>query len=74
MTVTVLEIVKKYLEDRGFDGLYHKFGCCCLLEDLMICDGESWDIRQCQPGYQQLCNCGEHELHVGPEQQLEVKT
>lgn len=51
--MTVKEIVKKYLEENGFDGL-----CCdrcsgCALGDLMNCDLGKPD---CKPGYGHDCD------------------
>lgn len=71
--MTILEIIKKYLEDRGFDGLYHKWGCKCLLDDLLACNGASWDIQYCQPGYKQACKCGEDcGFHIGAEREAKA--
>ena len=43
-----MEIVRKYLEDNGYDGLYHECDCACDMKDLFAC-GE--DISECKPGY-----------------------
>jgi len=42
------EIVKKYLEENGYDGLYCHGECGCLLDDLAPCDS---DFTSCEPGY-----------------------
>ena len=64
----VKEIVKKYLEDRGFDGLYHSGrDCSCAYrykDEFMACD----EPNECRPGYVRECNhdiCdGEYEYCV----------
>lgn len=45
--MTVHEIVKKYLIENGYDGLYTD-DCGCLVEDLMPC---SCDCSYCNAGY-----------------------
>jgi len=46
--MTVKEIVKKYLEDKGYDGLVDPlFSCTCNLNNLMWC-GEDY-ITECMP-------------------------
>jgi hypothetical protein len=42
--MTAREIIKKYLEDNGYDGLFYAQGeCSCQLNDLMPC-GEIYDM------------------------------
>lgn len=41
------EIIKKYLDDNGYDGLCHD-ECGCLKDDLYPC-GECFDV--CKPGH-----------------------
>lgn len=55
-------IVKEYLEENGFDGLYSE-ECACLKDDLMDCGGPCYN---CEPGYRNPCDCGEHDWHIGP--------
>jgi len=43
----VKEIVKEYLKDHGYDGLYHDSDCGCTFGDLMCCEA-SYD--DCRPG------------------------
>lgn len=46
------DIVKKYLIDHGYDGLYHpdpELECGCCLSDLAPCNNLS---EKCKPGYQ----------------------
>ena len=53
---TVKEIVKKYLEENGYGGLWNggelEEPCGCFLDDLIPC-GEPCD--ECQPGYEREC-------------------
>lgn len=66
--MTVADILKKWLEDNGYDGLWRDgyYYCCCRVEDLMPCEGEG-DVMDCQPGYIQECDCGEGcDYHIGP--------
>lgn len=44
---TVIEIVKNYLEENGYDGLCNQ-ECGCLTGDLVPCDS---DFSFCVPGY-----------------------
>lgn len=46
--ITVKEIVKKYLEDNGYDGLFSEYECGCLNDDLILCQD---DCLNCKPGY-----------------------
>jgi hypothetical protein len=70
-TINVKQIVKKYLIDNGFDGLFTN-DCGCKIDDLMPCSyGE-----ECQPGY--LCKCnpktcrfGNCEWHIGEKKDKE---
>jgi len=71
--MTVREIVEKYLEDNGYDGLYNTDKeCACSLSDLIpCCDG----FHDCEPGHEVPCpavsggecpyNCsGEYDYHM----------
>lgn len=52
--MNVLSIVKFYLAEKGFDGLYNMDGdCACDVTDLspMSCMTE-----ECKPGYREKCN------------------
>lgn len=61
--MTVLEIVKKYLEDNGFDGLYNSdLECACEKDHLEPCCEMS---PEREAGYKYPCDCGEHDFHVG---------
>ena len=48
----VRDIVKKYLEDNGYDGLYEPGECACKIDDLAPCGSES--VWYCTAGY--LCD------------------
>lgn len=52
--MTVKELIKKYLEENGFDGLCSD-DCGCGIDDLFPC-GEIPD--DCVPAYK--CNCDHH--------------
>ena len=51
---TVIEIVRIYLEDNGFDGLYCNFIGCdgCSYTNIQSCMK-----TECMPGYRQPCGC-----------------
>ena len=51
--MTVKEIIKKYLKDNGFDGLFYPAECSCIVDDLMSCDS---NCESCVPGYIIKCN------------------
>lgn len=63
--MTVKEIVKQFLIDKGYDGLYHGEGmCACLTADLAPCSELS---EECRAGYKTSCDgkfcagdCGFH--------------
>ena len=47
--MTVLEMVKEYLNANGFDGLVHRdCACACLLDDLVPCDEVT---NSCEAGH-----------------------
>ena len=52
MCKTVDDIVTKFLNDNGYDGLKHDDDCCCLTDDR--CDDATFD---CQPAYKVPCDC-----------------
>ena len=62
----VSEIVRKYLAENGFDGLWNPDeGCGCELADLAPC-GEM--ESSCCAGYKRPCDCGEgHDYDIGSE-------
>lgn len=70
----VKEIVKKYLEDNGYGGLYDGEECGCEVEDLAPC-GEMPDT--CIAGYKIPCPRiadpdGEHSCECIPDYQNEA--
>ena len=51
--MTVKEIVKKYLGENGYDGLYCNGKCACKLSNLTdYCE----DPTDCKPGYKHECD------------------
>jgi len=62
------QMIKSYLEQNGFDGLFCD-ECGCSLDDLMPCGGD-WAIK-CRAGYKhQGCTeeCGEGcDFHIKAE-------
>lgn len=63
---TVEHIVRRYLADNVYDGLYNTdIDCACLVDDLAPC-GEIGG--ECVAGYKRDCpdDCGDHYWHVGP--------
>jgi len=57
--VDVLEIVKRYLLDNGYDGLYYPGECSCDVDDLAPCGGDLNSVADCRPGHRVPCQCGE---------------
>lgn len=67
----VIDIVKDYLEQNGYDGLFNSDNeCACEVDDLAPC-GEMSDY--CRAGFKQACNCGDHDWHIGYEQEATKK-
>ena len=65
--MNVREIVKKWLEDNGYDGLQHKADCGCQLSDLIPCDE---DCSECTPGYLRKGLDGEEcDFYIMPDKQ-----
>jgi len=53
--ITVSQIVKTFLVQNNYDGLYsNNEYCACAVEDLMPC--EEYGIGGCSPGYKGPCN------------------
>jgi len=57
----VVEIVRKYLVDNGYDGLFSEGVCACTHEDLAPCGQIEGN---CTAGFKTPCNCGEHDYHI----------
>lgn len=49
----VKEILKKYLTDNDYDGLFCPGKCACLVDDLFPC--EEMNYKTCEPGYKNEC-------------------
>lgn len=63
--MTVTDIVKKYLEENGFDGLFSAGVCACENSGLFPCGSEQ--SIDCQPGYKIPCQCGDNcPWDIGP--------
>lgn len=57
----VLEIVRLYLIENEYDGLYNVGECACKHDELAPCGEMEQD---CIPGYLTPCDCGEHDWHI----------
>lgn len=63
---TIGEIVKEYLQENDFDGLFYPGECGCSIEDgLFACDGG--DCRECQAGYKHDDSTGEYSFIISAE-------
>ena len=68
--MTVKEILKEWLTTNGYDGLYSD-ECGCEIDDLVSC-GNSPSLSSlndpflCEPGHKTICDCGDHNWHIGP--------
>lgn len=66
--MNTIEIIKKYLEENKYDGLFCDY-CGCSIDDLIPCDGDY--ITNCEPGHKIKCDpetCsadGDCEFHIG---------
>jgi len=65
------EILKAWLTERGYDGLWNsEQECACLLGDLAPCES---DPGNCEPGYKVTCVhprcdfCRESGWHMQPQ-------
>lgn len=77
MGLEIKEIVRGFLFQNGFDGLFSSNECGCLaMENFMPCDKPRID---CEAGYKMPCpgeDCeleGKCDFHVGPEKEVKVK-
>ena len=70
--MNVLEIIKQYLKEKGYDGLYSDIGeCACTIEEVENCGciGE-----ECMPGYLQECEEGnEYDYSIVPYKPCKYK-
>ena len=61
--ITAEQIIKTYLTNNGYDGLFYEDECACLSSDLAPCGHIQTD---CKPGHRMDCDCGEDcNFHVG---------
>ena len=65
--MTVIEIVKQYLKENGYDGLCNE-DCGCVIDDLAPCEEMS---EQCEAGYKHTVNT--EEWYIRPEKPEEAK-
>lgn len=68
MSIGCQEMVRIYLENNGYDGLFSDI-CGCLLDDLMPCGGEG--AMDCQAGHRvdgctETCGMG-CDFHIQEE-------
>ena len=61
--MTIKEIVRTYLDEHGYDGLYLEDTCACLKDDLMPCDEPG---SECEPGYK-MPGDEDADWYVGPK-------
>ncbi len=57
--MTVLEIVKAYLKQHRFDGLFNPGECGCEIDD--ICPFNDNCFSDCEPGYKVATPGGEYD-------------
>lgn len=70
MALTTREMIRKYLKDNDYDGLFSNEGeCACVPDDLCPCGEPPLD---CEAGYRQTCDCGDHDFHIGEERENTV--
>lgn len=68
MTITIREIVKKFLLQNNYDGLFCNKSdpCGCEVDSLFLCDIELLD--DCKAGYKIPCTCENNcDWHIGPK-------
>lgn len=64
--MNITDIVKKYLTDNGYDGLFNGSAeCACKCDDIGPCyDGM---ISDCEAGYEVSCSGEDCEFHLDGE-------
>jgi hypothetical protein len=61
--ITVKDIVKAYLTEHGYDGLYNEDGgCACNTSDPFPCCCEG---ARCSPGYKRTCDGTAEGCEIG---------
>lgn len=69
MEFTIRDIVIKYLQENGYDGLVSNDGDCgCRLDDLFPCTDY---CLNCIPGYLVKCEHDECHWHMAPTRSVE---
>ena len=70
--MTVKDMIKAYLTEHGFDGLYGD-DCGCKVDDIAPCGKIKGN---CETGYlllyDELCNYGRYDFHIGPKPNAEI--
>lgn len=70
----VIEIVRQYLIEHDFDGLYSEIECVCTIDDLAPC-GQIEGV--CIAGYKVKCTCkwlhGGHDFHIQESKRGRIK-
>lgn len=66
--LNVVDIVKKYLIDNGYDGLWNpEYECGCELNELMPCD---INMTECGPGYLHKADpMTGYDFMIGPDKE-----
>jgi len=66
MTIDVREIIREYLKDHGFNGLFNETdGCACEVDNLFACSCGYGPTGDCQPGHWIPCPvCGDKHMGV----------
>ena len=68
---TVKEMVIDYLKQYHFDGLWNQDGeCVCIISDLSPANCMT---DECMAGYINVCDCGDHDYHIGAHIQTDLK-
>lgn len=68
--ITVKEIVRQYLGEHGYEGLYSDLlECGCALDNLMPCERFGGNPYACHPGYKMKDPSDEFEFLIGAEKE-----
>ena len=66
----IIEIVKDWIKNSEYDGLYCVGECACSLPDLFPCSPD-WGL-ECCAGYEKKDVTGEYYFIVGPDKQIDI--
>lgn len=68
----IKEIIKEYLNNNGYDGLFCPGECACKKDDLMPCDEYMMD---CEPGYliEKKCADAEYDWYIGAKKESKIE-